>query len=124
MPQGVLALTHGGPDGRRIICKHSRVTGRLTAPTLSPSHCLSAVNQSAPSAWVGSVGRLAGAASSTRLVTRQTAQAEGTRQGRRVRARHAERRRGAERGALTGSRRAVGSERAWVDSAIRREVTR
>jgi hypothetical protein len=40
-------------------------------------------------AWVGSVGRLAGAASPTRLVTRQTARAEGTSQGRRDRARHA-----------------------------------
>jgi hypothetical protein len=26
----------GGPDGRRIICKYSRVTACLTAPILSP----------------------------------------------------------------------------------------
>ena len=53
----------------------------------SPSHLHRQPER--PGAGVGSVGLLTGAASSTRLVTRITAQAEGTRQGRRGRARDA-----------------------------------
>jgi len=73
-------------------------------------------------AWVGSVGRLAGAASSTRLVTRQTARAEGTRQGRRGRVRHAARAR-RRQGSLDGQPPCGRVTRACVDSTVCLEVS-
>ena len=77
-------LCCGGSDGIRPIAKHTRVTVCSFASIVSPSCERRPCRDFC--ARAGSVGRLAGAASSTRLVTRRTAQAEGTRRGRRDRA--------------------------------------
>jgi hypothetical protein len=76
--------------------------------------------------WVGSVGLLAGTASSTRLMTRQTARVAGTRQGRRDRARHAGRvrRRLTAEGSLDGQPPCGRVTRACVDSTVCLEVPR
>src|SRR5260370_29983153 len=103
----------------RTVAKHTHVTDGATAAPIppDPQRIFTVNRHNLARKGVGSVGRLAGAASSTRLVTRQTARVEGTRQGRRGRARRAERGRRRE-GNLDGQPPCGRVARACVDSTV------
>jgi hypothetical protein len=116
--QAISAMRHkskqaADPTGVEPSPTTSSVTDCSFSSILPCRNCM--INLHPFAQGVGSVGLLAGAASSTRLVARPPHERRAPSRPARLSG-GKKRGRGAVRAALTGSRRAVGSRRAWVDS--------